>query len=68
MKKTLKITGMMCQHCRAHAEKALAALDGVAAVTVDLDTELAEVTLAKDVADEALIAAIVDAGYTAEIK
>jgi len=68
MKKTLKITGMMCQHCRAHAEKALAALDGVASVTVDLDTELAEVTLAKDVPDEVLIKAIVDSGYAAEVK
>ncbi len=67
MKKTLKITGMMCQHCRAHAEKALAALDGVSAVTVDLDNGLAEVTLATDIADEALVKAIVDAGYGAEI-
>ncbi len=68
MKKTLKITGMMCQHCRAHAEKALAGIDGVASVTVDLDTGLAEVTLAKDLSDKTLIGAIVDAGYTAEIQ
>lgn len=67
MKKTVKITGMMCMHCVAHAKKALEAIDGVSAAEVSLENALAEVTLTKDVADELLVNAIVDAGYTAEI-
>lgn len=37
MEKTLKIEGMMCQHCQKHVHDALAAMDGVTAVTVDLE-------------------------------
>lgn len=62
MKKTLKIKGMMCQHCVAHVTKALNAVDGVSA-EVSLDDNAAYVTLAKDVSDEALIKAVTDAGY-----
>ena len=68
MKKTLKITGMMCDHCRMHAEKALLAVDGVTEVKVTLADGLAEVTLAKDVTDDTLVAAVVAAGYSAEMK
>ena len=68
MKKTLKIEGMMCMHCVAHAKKALEAVDGVSEAIITLETDSAEVTLTKEVPDEALIKAIVDAGYTAEVK
>lgn len=61
MKKTVKIEGMMCGHCVAHVEKALKALDGVTEVTVSLEDKQAVV--AGDVSDEALKAAIADAGY-----
>ena len=37
MEKTLKIEGMMCQHCQNHVHEALSAMDGVTAVTVDLE-------------------------------
>ena len=67
MKKTLMINGMMCNHCRMHAEKALAAVDGVSEVTVSLEEKKAEVTLAREVADEILIKAVTDAGYEASI-
>ena len=63
MKKTIKIEGMMCQHCRAHVEKALAAVDGVSAVTVDLDPGVAEVVSDKEIPDEILAKAVEDAGY-----
>ena len=68
MKKTLTIKGMMCMHCVAHAKKALEAVDGVSEAIVTLETDSAEVTLTKDVPNEALVKAIVDAGYTAEVK
>lgn len=64
MKKQLKIEGMMCDHCRAHVEKALSALPGVTAAAVDLAAGTATVTLASPVEDTALMAAVRDAGYT----
>ena len=42
MKKTFKVSGMMCQNCRKHVEKALNSMDGVSAV-VTLDPPVAEV-------------------------
>ena len=58
---TLKIEGMMCQHCQARVDKALRAVDGVEDVTVDLENGSAAVTGTADL--EALKAAVVDAGY-----
>ncbi len=66
MKKTLKIEGMMCQHCVAHVKKALEGLLGVASVEVDLKKKTAVVDLAEEVANETLINAITEAGY--EVK
>ena len=66
MKKTLKVEGMMCQHCVAHVTKALSGVDGVASVDVNLKKKTAVVELAVEVSDETLIAAIVEAGY--EVK
>ncbi len=67
MKKTISIKGMMCNHCRMHAEKALLAVDGVATATVNLEDEKAEVVLSKEVPDEILVKAINDAGYEAKV-
>ena len=61
MKKTVTIEGMMCAHCVAHVEKALTALPSVKA-TVDLTSGTAVVE--GDVTDEAIRAAVTDAGYT----
>lgn len=66
MKKVLDIEGMMCQHCVAHVNKALSAVEGVEAVEVSLENKNAAVTLAADVSDEVLVKAVVDAGY--EVK
>jgi len=60
MEKKVIIEGMMCMHCRAHAEKALNDIPGVTA-TVDLDSKTATVT--GDVSDETIRAAIAEAGY-----
>lgn len=64
MKKTIKIEGMMCQHCVKAATKALEGVAGVTAVTVSLEDKQAVVE--GSATDEALTAAIVDAGY--EVK
>ena len=63
MKKTLTVEGMMCMHCVKHVTEALEKVDGVSAVNVSLEGKTAEVTLAKDVSDDVLKAAVVDAGY-----
>ena len=66
MKKTLKIEGMMCQHCVAHVTKALQNIDGVTAVEVNLKKKMATAELSKEVEDGVFISAIVEAGY--EVK
>lgn len=66
MKKVLDIEGMMCQHCVAHVNKALSGIEGVEDVEVSLENKNAAVTLAADVSDDALVKAVVDAGY--EVK
>ena len=63
MKKTLNVEGMMCAHCKAHVEKALAGVDGVTEAVADLESKTATVTLSKDVPDETLKAAVAEAGY-----
>ncbi|MDO4532383.1 MAG: heavy metal translocating P-type ATPase [Coriobacteriia bacterium] len=67
MEKTINVTGMMCKHCVHHVTKALEGIEGVSNVRVSLDDNNAVVDVAEGVADEALIAAIVDAGYEAEM-
>ena len=62
MTKTIHIEGMMCPHCVRHATEALNKLEGVSAV-VSLENKNAVCTISGDVSDEALKAAIIDAGY-----
>ena len=63
MNKTIKIEGMMCEHCASRVEKALAAVAGVSAVKVDLAGKQAAVTLSGAVEDSALRDAVTEAGY-----
>lgn len=65
MEKTLNVEGMMCKNCQAHVEKALAGVEGVTAVTVDLEAKQAKVTCESSVSDETLCAAVTEAGYEA---
>lgn len=62
MTKTMEIKGMSCSHCKASAEKALNAIDGINAV-VDLDKGMATVTYEKAVEDKVLNEAIIEAGF-----
>ena len=63
MTKTIKINGMMCSHCTGRVGEVLNAIDGVSA-EVSLDNGgQAVVTLAKDMSDDVLKKAVVDAGY-----
>jgi copper chaperone len=62
----LKVTGMTCGHCEAAVRKALAQVPGVTeVVAVDRERQEAVVSGAADVA--ALVAAVVEEGYQAEV-
>ena len=58
----LKIEGMMCKHCQAHMEKALAALEG-AESTVDLEAGTANVVSENEIDDATFQALVDEAGY-----
>lgn len=60
---TLPVTGMSCASCVGRVEKALARVDGVAAVSVNLATEQAEVVLSRPVPQAELARAVREAGY-----
>ncbi|PYG85891.1 Cu+-exporting ATPase [Ruminiclostridium sufflavum DSM 19573] len=62
MKKIMEIEGMTCGHCQARVEKALNAIDGVAA-KVDLKKKIAIVELKTNVDNDTLRSAVSDAGY-----
>ena len=60
----LSVKGMSCQHCVARVDKALSQVDGVDSVKVILEGGKAEVE-GSGVSLEALIKAVIDAGYEA---
>lgn len=66
MTKTLTIDGMSCEHCVSHVQSALQGVSGVQTADVSLEGGTARVELSEDVATEALIQAVEDAGYDAK--
>ena len=63
---TLNITGMTCAHCQRAARAALADVAGVHSVTVTLEPGRAVLSGTPDPA--ALIAALHEEGFTAELS
>jgi copper chaperone len=65
---TYRVPGMTCGHCQQAIETEVGALDGVTAVSVDLTTKQVEIEVAVEgaAADDAIRAAIVEAGYEAD--
>ena len=63
MEKTLKIEGMMCAHCQKHVHDALAKMDGVTDVTVDLEGGKADVKATRDIPQDEFQKVIAEAGY-----
>lgn len=66
MKKTiLKVEGMSCSHCENAVKKAVGALDGVSAVTVDLKGKTVTVEYEDSkVSPDRIKSEIEDLGYT----
>ncbi len=60
---TYTVTGMTCGHCVQAVTGELTGLPGVAGVEVDLGTGSVTVTSAEPLSDEAVRAAVDEAGY-----
>ena len=63
MTKTMKIEGMMCEHCEARVKKVLEAVDGVTGAQVSHQEGSAIVTMSAPVDDEILKKAVEDQDY-----
>ena len=63
MEKTLKIEGMMCEHCQNHVTEALSKMEGVQSVTVDLAGGTALVRTDREIPQSAFAEVITAAGY-----
>jgi copper chaperone len=61
---TYTVPGMTCEHCTKAVSGEIASVQGVTGVEVDLDTKTVTVT-GEGLDDEALRAAIEEAGYQA---
>jgi len=59
----IKVNGMMCQHCEAHAKEALEKVAGVVLATADHNTNTVTLETSGDVAEADLKAAVTQAGY-----
>ena len=61
-----KVGGMSCAACSARVEKAVSKVDGVTSVAVNLLT--GDMQVEGSATDSAIITAVVDAGYTANVQ
>lgn len=68
MKQTFLVTGMTCSACSAHVEKAVAKLDGVSSVSVNLLSNNMQVNYNEAVVNaDGIIAAVTASGYGASL-
>lgn len=58
---TYTVPDISCEHCKQSIEEEVAQVEGVAAVEVDVQAKT--VTVTGEVAEEAIISAIDEAGY-----
>jgi len=63
----LPIEGMSCASCVGRIENALKAVPGVADASVNLATEMADISFAAPVEHGALVSAVEDAGYSVPV-
>ena len=63
MTETVKIDGMMCNHCEMHVKKALEALDGVESAEASHEKKQAILKLSREVPEDEIRKAVKDAGY-----
>ena len=63
----LAVSGMTCGSCVKHVEKAIHAIEGVEKVEVDLDSGSVKVDASSSQSIQAIIAALDEAGYPAQV-
>jgi copper ion binding protein len=61
MERTFSVPGISCGHCKAAIEGEVGGVEGVTLVEVDIDAKTVRVH--GDATDDAIVAAIDDAGY-----
>ncbi len=61
----INVNGMMCNHCKAHVEKALLNVEGVIEAEANLEKKNVTIKYNGDIERETFISAIVEAGYEA---
>jgi copper chaperone CopZ len=64
---TLEIIGMHCASCGLLVDDCMEDVDGVVSSRTDLRSKKCTAVVAEDVSDDVLLAAVVEAGYTATI-
>jgi copper chaperone CopZ len=64
---TLEITGMHCASCGLLVDDCMEDVDGVISSRTDLRSKKCTAVVSDDVADDVLLAAVEEAGYTAII-
>lgn len=62
---TFLVPGMTCGHCTKAVTDEVSKIDGVTAVDIDLDTKQVTVNATADIAWDALVAAVDEAGFEA---
>ena len=65
---SMQITGLNCAGCVGRAEKALAAVPGVSAASVNLATSKGQIQAAADLEPMELVTALDQAGYPADLS
>lgn len=63
MEKTMKIEGMMCQHCESRVKQCLEAIDGVAEAIVSHEQNSASVRMTVEVSNDVLKETVESQGY-----
>lgn len=66
-KQVFLVSGMTCASCAGTVERAVAQLEGVSEATVNLATEKLTVERDQAVSDQAVLAAVGEAGYEAQV-
>ena len=61
------VTGMTCENCERHIREEVARIPGVTDVAVSRETRRLAVTAGAPVDDDAVLAAVDEAGYCAEV-
>jgi copper chaperone len=62
---TYNVAGMSCSHCERAVTDEITKLDGVDSIDVSAETGVLRITSRFPLADEAVLAAVDEAGYTA---